>query len=91
MACSHKDRLSGLDNSFLDLEKESTHIAIMSYNGKLDFGLLGDYDAMRDIDDLGRFVEESLAELLREAEHAERPRGRRAAAARREAPLRATT
>jgi WS/DGAT/MGAT family acyltransferase len=39
-------------------------IAAMSYNGKLDFGLLGDYDAMPDIDLLGEYVEEALEELL---------------------------
>ncbi|MGI9081322.1 MAG: WS/DGAT domain-containing protein, partial [Thermoleophilaceae bacterium] len=39
-------------------------IAAMSYNGKLDFGLLGDYDAMPDIEDLAGLVAESLAELV---------------------------
>jgi diacylglycerol O-acyltransferase / wax synthase len=39
-------------------------IAAMSYNGKLDFGLLGDYDAMPDLDRLAAFFEEALAELL---------------------------
>lgn len=39
-------------------------IAAMSYNGKLDFSLLGDYDAMPDIDLVGEYVEESLEELL---------------------------
>src|SRR3954449_6452536 len=39
-------------------------IAAMSYNGKLDFSLLGDYDAMPDIDLLSEYVEESLEELL---------------------------
>ena len=28
-------------------------VAIMSYNGGMDFGLLGDYDAMPDLDALG--------------------------------------
>src|SRR4051812_48655662 len=39
-------------------------IAAMSYNGKLDFSLLGDYDAMPDIDLVGEYVEEALQELL---------------------------
>jgi len=39
-------------------------IAAMSYNGKLTFGLLGDYDAMPDLDRLAHFFEESLAELV---------------------------
>jgi WS/DGAT/MGAT family acyltransferase len=38
-------------------------IAAMSYNGKLDFGLLGDYDAMPDLERFAGFLEESLAEL----------------------------
>ena len=31
-------------------ENHALAIAIMSYNGKIDFGLLGDYDAMEDVD-----------------------------------------
>src|SRR4051812_15704217 len=39
-------------------------IAIMSYNGRMNFGLLGDYDAMRDIDVVAEGIETSLAELV---------------------------
>jgi WS/DGAT/MGAT family acyltransferase len=39
-------------------------IAIVSYNGAVKIGLIGDFDAMPDLDDLGAFVEESAAELL---------------------------
>ncbi len=39
-------------------------IAIMSYNGGLDYGLLGDYDAMPDIDLVAEGIEVSLAQLL---------------------------
>ncbi len=39
-------------------------IAIMSYNGKMSFGLLGDYDAMPDIDAVAEGIEASLAELV---------------------------
>ncbi len=39
-------------------------IAAMSYNGKLDLGLLGDYDAMPDLDKVAAYFEESLQELL---------------------------
>jgi diacylglycerol O-acyltransferase len=39
-------------------------IAIMSYNGGMSFGLLGDYDALPDIDELGEFIDRSLRELL---------------------------
>jgi diacylglycerol O-acyltransferase / wax synthase len=39
-------------------------VAIMSYDGSMDFGLLGDYDAMPDLELLGEMLDESLAELL---------------------------
>jgi diacylglycerol O-acyltransferase len=48
-------------------ERHALAIAIMSYNGKVDFGLLGDYDAMPDLDEVGRALEASLAELLEAA------------------------
>jgi diacylglycerol O-acyltransferase len=38
-------------------------IAIMSYDGKLFFGLLGDYDAMDDIDAFASDLEAAIAEL----------------------------
>jgi diacylglycerol O-acyltransferase len=48
-------------------EHHALAIAIMSYNGKVDFGLLGDYDAMPDIEEFGVMLEDSLAELLKQA------------------------
>jgi diacylglycerol O-acyltransferase len=45
-------------------ENHALAIAIMSYNGNVDFGLLGDYDAMPDIDFVADALEEALAELL---------------------------
>ena len=39
-------------------------VAIMSYNGNVDIGLMGDYDAMADLDEFGDDVEASVAELL---------------------------
>jgi WS/DGAT/MGAT family acyltransferase len=45
-------------------ENQSLAVAIMSYNGKMDFGLLGDYDAMPDLAELGEALEASLAELV---------------------------
>jgi len=39
-------------------------IAAMSYNGKLDFGLFGDYDAMPDLAELAGYFQEALAELV---------------------------
>jgi diacylglycerol O-acyltransferase / wax synthase len=54
-------------------EDHALAIAIMSYNGKVDFGLLGDYDAMPDIDRFGELVEDALEELL-ETARAVKPR-----------------
>ena len=48
----------------------------MSYNGKVDFGLLGDYDAMPDLEDFGGYLEESLEAARRGAERARRRRAR---------------
>ena len=45
-------------------ENHALAVAIMSYNGGLDYGLLGDYDAMPDIDIVADGIEASLAELL---------------------------
>ncbi|MEJ7797868.1 MAG: wax ester/triacylglycerol synthase family O-acyltransferase [Solirubrobacteraceae bacterium] len=39
-------------------------IAIMSYNGQMNFGLLGDYDAMADLDEFGLSIEGAIAELV---------------------------
>ncbi|HEX5609216.1 MAG TPA: wax ester/triacylglycerol synthase family O-acyltransferase [Solirubrobacterales bacterium] len=38
-------------------------VAIMSYNGKVGFGLLADYDAMEDVESIAAGINESLAEL----------------------------
>jgi diacylglycerol O-acyltransferase / wax synthase len=48
-------------------ENHALAIAIMSYNGKVDFGLLADYDAMPDLEALGGYLEDSLGELLKAA------------------------
>ena len=39
-------------------------VAVMSYDGGMDFGLLGDYDAMPDLDAFGELLAESADELL---------------------------
>jgi diacylglycerol O-acyltransferase / wax synthase len=51
-------------------ENHALAIAIMSYNGGIDFGLLADYDAMPDLDAFADHLEESLAELLASARKA---------------------
>jgi WS/DGAT/MGAT family acyltransferase len=45
-------------------EDHALAVAIMSYNGKVDFGLLADWDAVPDIDFVSAAIRESLAELL---------------------------
>src|SRR3954468_11238674 len=39
-------------------------VAIMSYNGTMNFGLLADYDALPDIEYVGEAIEASIAELV---------------------------
>jgi hypothetical protein len=51
-------------------------VAVISYNGRMCFGLLGDYDAMPDLDAVGEALREALAELL-DAAAAEARGGRR--------------
>jgi diacylglycerol O-acyltransferase len=42
-------------------------VAIMSYNGGINFGLLADFDAVPDVEDFAQGLEESLAELVSRA------------------------
>jgi diacylglycerol O-acyltransferase len=42
-------------------------IGIMSYDGQVNFGLIGDYDGMTDLEDLARDLEDSFDELLEAA------------------------
>lgn len=43
-------------------------VALVSYNGALTFGLLGDYDALPDIAVIGTYIKDALAELVAAAE-----------------------
>ena len=45
-------------------QNHSLAIAIMSYDGEVNFGLLGDYDALPDVDDIAQGISDSLAELV---------------------------
>jgi len=54
----------------------------MSYNGQLELGLLADYDAIPDLDELAGYFEDSLAELLEAAQAAKGPARDRAQASR---------
>ena len=55
-------------------------VAIMSYNGGMNFGLLGDYDTLPDIDVVVAGIEDALSELLAAAAPARSPRRKRQAA-----------
>ena len=44
-------------------KRQALGIAIMSYNGRLGFGLLGDYDAMPDIEQLADRLREAIDDL----------------------------
>jgi hypothetical protein len=43
--------------------RQALGIAIMSYHGQINFGLLADYDALPDLDDLATDLAESIEEL----------------------------
>ncbi len=45
-------------------EHHALAIAIMSYNGRIEYGLLGDYDALPDIDLIAEGIDAALAQLL---------------------------
>jgi WS/DGAT/MGAT family acyltransferase len=45
-------------------ENHALAIAIMSYNGQMNFGLLGDFDALPDIDAIGEWIASELAGLV---------------------------
>jgi diacylglycerol O-acyltransferase / wax synthase len=52
---------------------QALFIAIISYNGGINFGLLADYDSMHDLDVIAEGIERSIAELVEAAaENSER-------------------
>ena len=53
-------------------------VAIMSYNGGIDFGLLSDYDSMHDVDSIAEGLTTALEQLVEAAKERERS-GREAA------------
>jgi hypothetical protein len=55
-------------------ENHAMAVAIMSYNGRVHFGLLGDYDAMGDLERFGGHLEDCLAQLLTAAKRVDRKR-----------------
>jgi hypothetical protein len=45
-------------------ENHALAIAIMSYNGQMNFGLIGDFDSLPDIDEIGEAISQELATLV---------------------------
>jgi diacylglycerol O-acyltransferase / wax synthase len=58
-----REMLQAIPVAFLP-ENHALAIAIMSYNGQMNFGLLGDFDALPDIDAVGESIAEELSTLL---------------------------
>jgi len=58
-----REMLQAIPVAFLP-ENHALAIAIMSYNGQMNFGLLGDFDALPDIDSIGDSIAEELATLV---------------------------
>ena len=56
-------------------ENHALAVAIMSYNGGMDFGLLGDYDAMPDLDEFARSSSRTRAAGSARATAAGKPAG----------------
>jgi diacylglycerol O-acyltransferase / wax synthase len=67
-------------------ENQAVNVGIMSYNGQINFGLIGDYDALADLDSLALDLEASIEELSKAAP---KPKKRRAAAKKAAKPQRA--
>jgi hypothetical protein len=49
------------------VKNQALGIALLSYDGRINFGLVGDFDLLWDIDDLAEDLEESLHELAASA------------------------
>jgi WS/DGAT/MGAT family acyltransferase len=58
-----REMLKAIPVAFLP-ENHALAIAIMSYNGQMNFGLLGDFDALPDIDSIGEDIAEELSNLV---------------------------
>jgi WS/DGAT/MGAT family acyltransferase len=67
-------------------EHHALAVAIMSYNGKIEYGLLGDYDALPDIDLIAEGIESALGELLAAARGKTKQRTRAGGAAKADKP-----
>jgi WS/DGAT/MGAT family acyltransferase len=59
--------------------RQALCVGIMSYDGQVDFGLVGDYDAMSDLDSFGLDLEAAIAEVSATLAPVEKKRVRRKA------------
>jgi diacylglycerol O-acyltransferase len=66
-------------------KRQAVCFGIMSYNGRVNFGLIGDYDALDDLDVLAADLSAALAELAAAAPEGAEPRRSRARKAARKA------
>jgi diacylglycerol O-acyltransferase / wax synthase len=48
-------------------KNQAVCVGIFSYDGQVNFGLIGDYDSMSDLDDLGEDLDASIEELIEAA------------------------
>jgi diacylglycerol O-acyltransferase / wax synthase len=78
-----REQLDAFPIAFLP-EGHALAVAIMSYNGRINFGLLADYDSMEDVDVLCEGISASLDELVEAAK--DREPERKAEQAEAEAP-----
>jgi diacylglycerol O-acyltransferase / wax synthase len=58
-------------------KRQAVCFGIMSYNGQVNFGLVGDFEAMGDLDALARDLEASIGELADAAPTEKKPSRRR--------------
>jgi diacylglycerol O-acyltransferase len=66
-------------------ENHALAVAIMSYAGEMNFGLLGDFDALPDIDSIGESIKAELAELVELAREQTPDKGKAATSVARQA------
>jgi hypothetical protein len=60
---------------------QALFVAIMSYNGGINFGLLADYDSMDDVGVIADGIERALTDLVSAAEEAGRAQAEQPSAA----------
>jgi len=63
-------------------QRQTLGIAVMSYDGHLGFGLLGDYDALPDLEAIAKHLQEAISALARSAGVRNRGTRRRSSARR---------